>query len=1203
MPQASSLAPLEPGLAVIHANRLESLRELVVAWFGAHPLAPLEDEVVLVQSNGMAQWLKLALAERDGLGVCAAVRAELPARFLWRAYQAVLGAGAVPDESPFAKPELGWRIFRLLPGLLGQQSFAPLRRFLADDEDTRKRHQLAQCLADLLDQYQVYRADWLDDWEQGADRLRDALGQPRPLAPEQSWQPQLWRAVIADLPAPLRHNSRALLHRRFLDRLRELGERPRDLPRRIVVFGISSLPLQTLAALAELGRFCQVLLCVHNPCRYYWADIIEHRELLRAQGRRQPAKGGMPAEPSDAELHLHANPLLAAWGKQGRDYIRLLDEFDEPERYRAWFRRIDLFEDCCTPQCPGLLRQVQQAILDLAPLPLTADERVPVAPESAGMVFHVAHSRQREVEILHDRLLDLFAGEAGLRPREVIVMVPDIDAYAPHIRAVFGRLDPDDPRHIPFSISDQRERGRKPLLIALETLLHLPEARFGVSELMQLLEVPALRERFGIAGEDLPRLRQWIAESGIRWGLDGRQRSGIGLPGGLEQNTWRFGLHRMLLGYAVGEGVAYAGIEPYDEVGGLDAARVGPLADLLDALEASWAELRVPALPADWAGRLQSLLERFFAPAGEADELLLDRLGATLEEWDAACTRVGLDEALPLTVVREAWLAALDEPSLSQRFLAGRVNFCTLMPMRAIPFEVVCVLGMNDGDYPRSPMPVSFDLMAQPGGYRPGDRSRRDDDRYLFLEALLSARRLFYVSWIGRSVQDNSSRPPSVLVARLREYLAGGWRLAAADGRDAGQALLDALTVEHPLQPFSPRYFQPEGTPGHDPRLFTYAHEWRSAHGDAAAVLNITGFSPSPCGRGVGVRASAPGGDDDVSIMASAAVLSLPDSGMPLAPPVVETALNLDLLAGFLRHPVKAFFTQRLGVWFEPDTVLGEDQEPFGLDALERYRLGDDLLQAAAVSSDPEAALNRRLRQHVNQGLLPLGGFAAQAQQRYAEDARIAHRRLRALCTEWPALEQHPHEIALDLVATPGLRLEDWLPGLRRNESGDWAQILVRPGAVADKEGLPRRHNLVASWVRHLAGCAAGLRLHTLQAGADGVVGLAPLEPEQARQWLDDLSAAWLDGLTAPLPVACRTAFAWLDRLDKGEDAALRAAADIYQGIWGRPGEAQQDAYLARAFPSLEALLAVPADGRGFGYWAQRLYGPLAGSAWIEEDA
>ncbi|MDH0704885.1 exodeoxyribonuclease V subunit gamma, partial [Pseudomonas toyotomiensis] len=173
MPASSELSP---GLIVIHGNHLEELRALAVQWMRRYPLRPLENEVLLVQSNGIAQWLKLALAERDGCGIAAALDVDLPARFLWQAYRNVLGKDAIPQESPLDKAPLTWRLMRLLPGLLAEEAFAPLRRFLADDQDLRKRHQLAERLADLFDQYQVYRADWLADWAAGQDRLRTSRG-------------------------------------------------------------------------------------------------------------------------------------------------------------------------------------------------------------------------------------------------------------------------------------------------------------------------------------------------------------------------------------------------------------------------------------------------------------------------------------------------------------------------------------------------------------------------------------------------------------------------------------------------------------------------------------------------------------------------------------------------------------------------------------------------------------------------------------------------------------------------------------------------------------------------------------------------------------------------------------------------------------------------------------------------------------------
>ena len=149
MQDANSLAP---GLMIIHGNRLETLRELVVDWMRTHPLGPLENEVILVQSNGIAQWLQMALAadtDQGGSGIAAALDVQLPARFLWDSYRGVLGRDAVPEQSPLDKQPLLWRLMRLLPELLEQPEFVPLKRFLADDSDCRKRYQLAERLADL----------------------------------------------------------------------------------------------------------------------------------------------------------------------------------------------------------------------------------------------------------------------------------------------------------------------------------------------------------------------------------------------------------------------------------------------------------------------------------------------------------------------------------------------------------------------------------------------------------------------------------------------------------------------------------------------------------------------------------------------------------------------------------------------------------------------------------------------------------------------------------------------------------------------------------------------------------------------------------------------------------------------------------------------------------------------------------------------
>ncbi|QWT18354.1 exodeoxyribonuclease V subunit gamma [Bacillus sp. NP157] len=1111
---------IAPGLMVLHGNRLEDLRDILVGWLRQAPLRPLEDERVLVQSNGIAQWFRLALARAEadgGLGIAASVNVELPGRFLWDAYRAVLGRDAVPPESPFDKSRLVWRLMRLLPALAREPVFEPLAAFLGDGEDARKCHQLAERLADLYDGYQVYRADWLDDWAAGRDVMRDARGGELAMAEGDRWQAALWRRLLDDVGPADADGHRAAVHARFLKAASSASERPRALARRIVVFGMSSLPRQTLEALSALSRWSQIVLVVLNPCRHYWADIVDDRELLRAERRRQQAKPGMPLSPDEGDLHLYANPLLAAWGKQGRDYIRLLDEFDHPESYRhrftAWDQRIDFFEP---PAAGTLLGSVQSAILELEPVPAT---RTPIAVDDDSIAFHVAHGPQREVEILHDQLLARFEASARagqpILPRDVIVMVPDIDTYAPHIDAVFGRVMRDDPRYVPYSIADRASRGSVPIVMALDRLLGMTESRFGAGDMADLLDVPALRQRFGLREDDLPLLHRWVEGAGIRWGLDAEQRASLGLPA-LDQNTWWFGLRRMLLGYAVGQGDAWGEIEPYAEVGGLDAALVGPLADLVERLGAHWRAMATPATATDWGVRLRGLMRDFFKATEPDDCVREQRLLDALDAWERACVEAGFDGPVPLDVVREAWLGQIDDGGLSKRFLAGAVSFGTLMPMRAIPFRLVCLLGMNDGAYPRARPAMDFDLMARAGAWRPGDRSRREDDRYLFLEALLSARDALHIGWVGRSARDNAERAPSVLVGQLRDYLAAGWTDAA------GHDVLPRLTVEHPLQPFSPAYFH-EG----DPRLFTYANEWRHVHGGEAAS-----------------------GND-----------SLPAW-------TVERPIALATLRQFLRHPVREFFHARLGVRFAMPDVASEALEPFALNGLDRFGMTDVLVRAALREEQPSqlaiAAATARLQRS---GVLPMGGFAAPVRRELEEAAAVVYGRYVAERRHWP-IEAGKFEVRVECA---GVVIEDWLAGLRANDAGDLAALLVSPTAVLDSRGSPLAHRVVAPWVDHLVAQAAGHAIETRYIGPDGSIVMRPMPRDVAHAALAALVDAWREGMSRPLPVAMKTAIAWIGT-DKGEPEAGARRAYGPGDDYGR-GEVDDDAYLARAWPSFDAML------------------------------
>ncbi len=1227
---------IQPGLLVLHGNRAEMLGEAVFEWVRQQPLQPLEEEIFLVQSNGMAEWLKMALAGRSG--IFAATRVELPGRFLWRAYRQVLGRDAVPAESVLDKLPLTWRLMQCLPALLDRPVFEPLAGFLRLG-DMDRRLQLAQRLADLYDQYQVYRSDWLDAWAAGFDTLprlaNDAASHGPPLPPNQLWQAALWRELLAPLSAQELDATRPRLHRRFLAALATgVGAglampNPNTppavspaIPRRVVLFGMTHVPMQTLQVLAALSTRCQVLLAIPNPCRYHWADIIQGRELLQMQSRRQPLRHGRDLSAVSLEdMHAHAHPLLAAWGRQGRDFVRQLDAFDDSlvAQQQTTLARIDLFDEGAGHT---LLQQVQARIRDLVPLAEHAAlAPEPLDPTDQSIVFHVAHGAQREVEILHDQLLELLANPpegAPLNPRDVVVMVPDIDGFAPAIRSVFGQYSRGDARFIPFDIADLQARANNPLLKALDWLLRLPQQRCRLSEVRDLLDVPAVAQRFGLQADDLPRLTQWMLGAGIRWGLNTGQRADLGLAACGEQNTWLFGLRRMLLGYAVGDdavghdvvekhaafeshaapelersdpltsaasddtGGILAALSPYAEVGGLDASLAGSLADVVDALLRWWAVATTAATPTQWAERARALLADFVLPTDDAERLTASALDDAMRTWLCACDTAGFDEPVSLPVARAAWLQGLAEPGLNRRFKAGGVTFCTLMPMRAIPFEVVCLLGMNEGDYPRRSPRSDFDLMGLPGQTRPGDRSRRDDDRQLMLEALLSARRVLYVSWAGRSARDNSEQPPSVLVSQLRDYLASGWR----------GAVLQDRSTEHALQAFSRRYFEqnsaePALVAGRKNELFTHAREWRVAHAPQAA-------QPGP---------------------GPASLPALAGAHEPSQGP----ALSLAGLVSFLKNPVRCFFRVRLGVVFADDDTTEADDEAFAVAGLDEYTLlgdavGDILtaLQDAAVGQSADnaadtpadaaadtdtswpslrATVAAQVASFKRAGRLPLAEQGRRTEQALVET-------LLPMLAQWHELHAlYPAGAPNELVhfEWDGVVLDDWLAGLKTAPAVGaeiarvWFDLSPSRLCLDPKKQTVRADKLIGAWVRTLVASACGISATGVVVGRDATVTVNPLPVDDARATLAVLMQVWQSGMAEPLPLACKTGL-----------ALMRGAPDV-AGVYdggafqnGAGGGEVADACLSRQFPDFEALAA---DGR-FADMAERVYGPVM--QWID---
>lgn len=923
-------------------------------------------------------------------GIAANIEFLLPASFIWQMFTRILPD--IPAESAFSKPAMTWRLMALLPRLCHQPDFSVIGTYLRNDVDKQKCFQFAAKVADLFNQYLIFRPDWLESWQSGG--VISGLGKA------QRWQASLWRALIAETERagqPLWH--RANLYQRFIQTLTQSQTRLPGLPDRVFVFGISALSPTYLQA---LGRHIDIHLLFTNPCRYYWGDIRDRAFLTQLLNRsrchyQQQTDRALFRRPEQADALFDDqgkqqtnNPLLASWGKQGRDNLYLLAQMEDVYEVDAFVEPVE--------QC--LLSLVQRDILELEDHSVISLSREtlehhgrkrPLRPDDRSLSLHVCHSPQREIEVLYDSLLAMITEDPTLRPQDVIVMVPDIDRYTPAIQAVFGNVDKE--HYLPFAISDSRVRYIHPVLSAFLSLLDLPRSRFAAEQVLALLEVPALAARFAINEKGLQLIRQWVVESGIRWGLDDDTPRKLMLPA-TSQHTWQFGLTRMLLGYAMdSQSGDWQGILPYDESNGLIACLAGHLAEFLMRLRHWRDQLAQPRLLNAWLTCACEIIDDFFAPDAEAQTAL-----ALLENHWQQILQHGLmveyNQLVPVTLLHDELVSRLDQERVSQHFLAGTINFCTLMPMRSIPFRVVCLLGMNDGVYPRTFPPTGFDLMVQQP--RLGDRNKRDDDRYLFLEALLSAQQRLYISFIGRAIQDNTLCYPSTLVSELCYYISQSFYLPGDEDADAeisASRVREHLWQWHSRMPFSPENFLPSS------ELQSFAREWLAA-------------------------ASAKGKPYSHFIS-------------PLKTPACK-ALSIDDLCRFYNHPVCAWFQQRLAISFH-QTLLGlSADEPFVIDSLTRYQLNNRLVNALVN----EQSTDHLFRQMRSAGLLPYGAFGELYWIKQCQKMSALAEKVRACrLSDNQSLEIY---LTLDSITLSG-----WLPQVQANGLLRW-----RPGHLSEKDGL-----------------------------------------------------------------------------------------------------------------------------------------------------
>lgn len=1046
-------------LYVHHSNRYETLARRLLDQLGGTREDVFASDQVVVPSAAVQRHLTLAMA--DAHGICANVEFVYLARWLWQQVARVVEG--VAAESPFDPAALAWRVYAAFDDAAFVSAHPRLSAYLSGaGTDEVMRYELAVKVAGLLEQYVTYRPDWLAQWQAGGAAVSSHPPPPGEgggggtAAADAAWQAALWRRIAGEL-ALQADNPLALLVRE-LERGGPGRAREAGLPPAVHVFGLSAMPPLHLQALQALGRWMDVHVYTLNPCREYWFDLVDLKQLshLDAAGQAQGFEVG--------------HRLLASWGKQTQSSLALLTGTCEGEGAQG-------SEDYERAESTSLLARLQNSFLELQELEPASIER---ADGDRSIEVHVCHSLTRELEVLHDHLLGLFAADAALQPSDILVVAPDLPGAAPLIEAVFGTMPPQ--RRIPFAITGLgRDTVNAPMRAFLQ-LLALAASRCTATEVFGLLQQSVVARSFGLDDEELLRVHDWIRESGIAWGLDQDHVAGLDLPAQVS-HTLAAGLERLYLGYALPDHVQepFGGLLPSGGAEGSSAVALGAFWRFVQALQDLRSAMARPRSPGDWVTWLHTVADTFVSVGRSEIEDLLE-LHATLDQLGDAMLRGGLDEPVASSVIRAALERAFEDPARGG-VPTGRVTFAGMASLRNVPFKVICAIGLNDGAFPTADRPPEFDLMAQ--APRLGDRQRRTDQRTLFLDLVLAARQSLYLSYAGRSIRDNAPLPPSVLLAELLDVLVP----AIAASRDS-QKDLDAaraqLVVAHPLQPFSPDAFAAA-----DPRVRSFDAELAQALRESLQAPAATRLQESALEEE----------EDAQSEERREPARPFFTAGLPAPGPEWRT-VPITRLVEFFRNPSQFLLRRRLTLDLGWDEEPLADEEPFLPEVPARSQLAARLLPVLLQGADPDT-----VRELARAGTeLPAGALGAAEMER--EIAKL-HRFAQAVHQATAGDVLPPHQCAIELEVDG----EHW------SIEGAFADL--RPSGLArwryDDE---RARDVLAGWIQHLLLCAApppAAECVTRWVARDGVRIFPPLDPADARARLAELVECYRNGLQRPL--------------------------------------------------------------------------------------
>ncbi|MFA6815500.1 MAG: exodeoxyribonuclease V subunit gamma [Lentisphaeria bacterium] len=980
-------------------------------------------------------------------------------------------------QHPFSKEAMQWRIWQFLFQEKLPDECAVLKDYISKSTANKEYRTwtLAGKLSQLFNDYMNNRPEMLEKWEQN-DIAADVQQQF-------PWQPLLWNYLVLTSD---RQSYLKLFEKNALLKLKNSGIA--QTYSKISVFHVVSITDSYFHFFQALSEFMDVTVYAFNPCQEFWLEDQDPKKIQVST-----------SENRDEEILWH--PLLNSFGK-GAQYLlaKLLDY--EPQNSPE-----ELFGH--EEQDHFLLHQIQNEVRTYQVGDIQAD---------ASIQLHICHSPMREVEVLHDQLLQWFSDHPKGTPRQIRVLVPEMESYAPYIEAVFKSGTQD--AQIPITIQMSKTTQVGPVAETFLKILKLSHSRVTSLEVVEIFELTPLYSTLEFSREDVLSLIELVKEAGIRWGIDQKhveENLGVNVEA-LDIITWRHGLDRLLAGMAMGhsdeseapELVTVGQLKPMlicNNMEGHATELLNILCVFLDKILTSIQQLEGNNRVSIWLEITEEILTRFFADTEDSYQELHDirNIFKQISESAAFAQDPSISADLITKIMEEAILGQTPYHYNKN----NTVLFTSLQSMNVTPCDCVAILGLNEGVFPRADTHLAFDLM----GIHPKkkDPSLRYQDRLAILEVLMSTREQLLLFYTGYSTLDNQPIPPSIVVTELKKYL----------------NRCPLKIFKHKLQAYNPVYFRSGSS------YFSYSYEnWE------AAVQSRKNFSDK--------------------------------RENPVVVPQEKcnpTSISLLDLQKFFTNPAKIYMNEVLQIRL-PDysNDLPEEQEIIDMNPLENYQSTNYVLHSLLQEKTNSKSDDFTYLQEA--GVLALG---ASGKSQYLKIVTEIQEFLKETIKQ-------PDEIIKNALQ----KTQNAVPEEKNIEIDETIisvslpiiQIGTQRYLIFCRYASLKSKDRIQALLAHLCGHAAGLSPFTTV-----LIGkkdkntktelFEPISEFESRQRLEKILELYFSGLQKILPFTPETSDAFQKEFLKNGndiDSAKRKAIKIWQGNSLYSFSENQEAYLSAAW-------------------------------------